>query len=144
MLGLEALLAAVSDPAADSTALLGPLVHAAWAKILVVAAAYAVTLALSGVLVRALVLSHKDDAYEQPSAAELRAATVIGKCENFLTITFVLAGQETGLALIIAAKTLVRRDDIQKDSGFFLGGTLVNLCFGLLVAIVARALVSGI
>jgi hypothetical protein len=59
-------------------------------------------------------------------------------------VTFVLAAQDTGLALIFAAKALVRAKDIEKNPGFYLGGMLVNLVWGLFVATVARWLIAGI
>ena len=63
---------------------------------------------------------------------------VIGKCENILIFLFVLFDQYTALALVFTAKTIVRREDIQRDTLFFLAGTLVNVTYSLLLAILTR------
>jgi len=123
----------------------GPLVAAPWGRAAVILAAYVVTLAFSGRIVRFIVLPR---AFATPAAdpagPRFSSSTVIGKCENLLTVTFVLAAQDTGLALIFAAKALVRAKDIEKNPGFYLGGMLVNLIWGLFVATVARWLIAGI
>jgi len=38
----------------------------------------------------------------------------------------------------------VRKEEIERDPGFSLGGTLVNLVWGILVAELARWLVRGL
>jgi hypothetical protein len=67
---------------------------------------------------------------------------VIGKCENILSLTFILAGEATGLALIFAAKSIVRKDEIQKNPSYYLGGTLVNLVWAVLVGFAMRAVLA--
>lgn len=63
--------------------------------------------------------------------------TVIGKCENVLVVSFLLVGAYTGLAIIFAAKSIVRREDIRTNTRYYLAGTLVNFTYsvalGLLV-----------
>ena len=44
---------------------------------------------------------------------------IIGKCENILILTFMFLDAYTALALIFAAKTIVRREDMSKNSLFF-------------------------
>lgn len=61
---------------------------------------------------------------------------VIGKCENILILTFILVGGYTALALIFAAKTLVRKEDMSKNSLYFLAGTLVNFTYSLIVGVI--------
>lgn len=63
----------------------------------------------------------------------IRDGFIIGKCENIIILTFVLAGEVTGLALIFAAKNLARQKAIQDNAGFFLAGTLVNFTTSLLI-----------
>jgi len=139
-------MAALTSTVPDDFLISGALVEPAWAKVAVVAAAYVVTLALSGVMIRFFILPRNRP--ERPArdrtGPRFDSSVVIGKCENIITVTFVLLGQETGLALIFAAKSLVRSDDIKKNPGFYLGGTLVNLVWALLVAAAARLLVNGI
>lgn len=120
------------------------------AQAALVFAAYAITLALSGVLVRFFVLPRGARASWPPKDQEpppggwprFDPSAVIGKCENLITVTLVLSGNEAGLALIFAAKSLVRSDAIKRNPGYYLGGTLVNLVWGLLVASIARVLLA--
>ena len=71
-------------------------------------------------------------------------SVLIGKCENILTVTLALLGEETALALIFTAKSFARKEEIERDPGFYLGGTLVNLVWGIVVAGLARWLVRGL
>jgi len=123
-----------------------PVLTSAWAKAIVVVAAYVVTLAGSGRLVTYFVLPRKRRAPHAPDPDGPRFDTsmLIGKCENILTVTLVLLGQETGLALIFTAKSFVRKEEIERNPGYFLGGTLVNLVWGVVVGGLARWLVRGI
>lgn len=123
-----------------------PVLTSAWARAIVVVAAYVITLAGSGRLVGYFVLPRKRRAPRPPDPDGPRFDTsmLIGKCENILTVTLVLLGQETGLALIFTAKSFVRKEEIERDPGYFLGGTLVNLVWGIVVAGLARWLVRGI
>lgn len=107
-----------------------------------IAVAYVFLLATSGLVVRLCV--GRTGRLEDVAEHRRETGRVIGKAENVLTLTFVLLGQETGLALIIAAKSIARGDDIRRDAQYYLGGTLVNLVWGLLVGLVLRALVLGL
>ncbi|MCL4221841.1 MAG: hypothetical protein KJZ65_10790 [Phycisphaerales bacterium] len=127
-----------------------PLVSAWAARAALVFAAYAVTLALSGVLVRFFVLppgarANWPPAGEAPPGgwARFDPSAVIGKCENLITVTLVLTNNLAGLAVVFAAKSLVRSDAIRSNPGFYLGGTLVNLVWGLLVASLVRVLLQS-
>lgn len=125
--------------------LIAPLVDEGWSAALVVLGAYALAMGLSGVLVR-LVVDGPAGAAETPPRRTRRPSpgTVIGKCENVITVTLVLGGQATGLAVIFAAKSLVRMEEIKKDPAYYLGGTLVNFSWGLLVASMARVAILGV
>lgn len=112
-------------------------------------AAYALTLALSGALVRFFVLPRNARSKWPPEGlpppggwARFDPSAVIGKCENLITVTLVLTDNVAGLALIFAAKSLVRSEAIKRDPGFYLGGTLVNLVWGLAVASLVRTLLK--
>ncbi|MBP7149452.1 MAG: hypothetical protein KBD01_18140 [Acidobacteria bacterium] len=123
----------------------GPLVTALWAKLLVVLAAYALAVSLSGPIVRFFVLPRVLPPLPPRDRAGPRfdSSSVIGKCENIIAVSLILLGEETGLALIFTAKSLVRSDDIKRNPGFYLGGTLVNFVWSVLVAGIARVLVAG-
>ncbi|MGH9750147.1 MAG: hypothetical protein ACRD6R_09515 [Candidatus Polarisedimenticolia bacterium] len=132
--------------AATAPMIFKPVLTSGWARALAIVAAYGITLALSGRLVAYFVLPRKRPRRPapDPDGPRFDTSTLIGKCENILTVTLVLLGQETGLALIFTAKSFVRKEEIEKNPGFFLGGTLVNMVWGILVAGVARWLVRGL
>jgi len=64
---------------------------------------------------------------------------IIRKCENLIIVSCVLADQITGVALIFAAKSLVRnnKDDHRKDD-IYLCGTLVNLVWSAAMGFLAK------
>jgi hypothetical protein len=67
---------------------------------------------------------------------------VVGKCENILIVVFVLVGAYTALSVLFAGKALVRREDMSKNSLYFLAGTMVNVTYSLLVALLIKAAVA--
>lgn len=98
----------------------------------VVVAAYLVLLGTSGrVVARTLALVPTADA--EPTKRERDVGAIVGKCENLLTLTFVMLGAYTALAVIFAAKGIIRKEDIEKNSLFYLAGTLVNVTYSVLV-----------
>lgn len=76
-----------------------------------------------------------------PSQADRDVGRIIGKCENVLVVTFVVANAFTALALVFGAKSIVRREDMQNNSKYYLAGTLVNFTYSLLVGGVLRLVV---
>lgn len=100
------------------------------------------TIFLSGSLVT-VVLGYlpKDEQPDAPALDE-RPGRIIGKCENIITVTCVLAGELTGLAIIFAAKSLVRNSGENRKDDYYLCGTLVNLVWGLSVGFLAKFLSS--
>jgi len=121
------------------------LVEGPWHKVAVIAVAYAVTLMFSGPIVRYFVLPRNlPKPVKDPNGPRFDSSAVIGKCENLIVLTFTLLGQGTGIALVFAAKALVRAEDIKKNPGFYLGGTMVNLIWAVLVGAAARLLIAGI
>ena len=142
----------VSLLAAQVSEILPPLITSSKRKALIIVLAYAITLALSTRVVTLFVSPPAPPSVtpatpeDQAHATEERRhlGSIIGKCENIIIVTFILARAETGLALIFAAKALVRRHDIEQDPGYFLGGTLINFVWSLAVAMVARLLIAGL
>jgi len=122
-----------------------PLVHTTQGKAAVIALGYLVTLLASGRIIRALVPPPMPKpGVEAPAPSRrLHPSVVIGKAENILTVTMILASVETGLALLISAKALVRKEKIEEDPGFYLGGMLVNLTFGVLMGFLTRLAAFG-
>ena len=67
---------------------------------------------------------------------------VIGKCENFLILTFMFLQQYTALALVFASKTIARREDMSKNSLFFLAGTMINVTYSIMIGLVVMLLIG--
>lgn len=84
--------------------------------------------------------SKPDD--ERVSKLERDIGQVVGKCENVLVLSFVLANAYTALAVVFAAKSIVRREDMVKNSKYYLAGTLVNFTYSILFALVVKRIVS--
>jgi hypothetical protein len=128
-----------------------PLVADPIARFVIIVFGYVITLSFSGLIVRWLVKPRTDAAARDSAApaappdAQRRPSpsTVIGKCENIITVTLVITNQITGLALIFAAKSWARSDAIKDDPGYYLGGTLVNLVWSMIVAFLVKILAVG-
>lgn len=53
-------------------------------------------------------------------------------------------GQYTALALVFAAKTIARREDMSKNSLFFLAGTMINVTYSIMIGLVVMLLIGTI
>jgi len=103
---------------------------------------YIFTLATSGMIVELFIginkkracISNKNSG-RKVHAFNLDTGTIIGKCENILTLTMILLGAYTGLALIFTAKSIIRADLMKKDPKYYLGGTLVNFTYSILIGL---------
>lgn len=104
-------------------------------------AAYLLVLLTSGILVTRILA--RAGLAREVSEAEQRVGVYIGKLENVLVITFVILGDFTALALVFAAKGIIRaRDD--KHASYYLLGTLVNFTWSLVVALLARTAIAAL
>jgi hypothetical protein len=107
---------------------------------LVVLGGYLFLLASSGRFVT-WTLAWADDGYQSEVSEQQRdIGTIVGKAENVLLMTFVLVGGYTALAVIFAAKSIVRREDMKNDSLFYLAGTLVNFTYSIVVGLLVHVL----
>lgn len=132
-----------------------------WTKILIVIIGYIFTWHLTSYLIKRIVgvkkevslfmpndLSLLADKNEQPTTPinqndkAVRDGYLIGKCENTIIFAMVLADAFTGLALVFAAKNLVRKEEIQQNSSFFLVGTMVNFTVTLVIAFGVKYLIN--
>jgi len=95
-----------------------------------------VLVATSGYVVRFSLRYALGPDYEQSIGSEVKdTGFVIGKTENVLVYVLILAGAYTALALIFAAKSLVRREDITSgDTTYYLAGTMVNFTYSVVFA----------
>ncbi|MFQ5456768.1 MAG: hypothetical protein ACE5EA_11330 [Nitrospirota bacterium] len=80
---------------------------------------------------------------EKVSNSSYDLGGIIGKCENLLTITLILADAYTGLALIFTAKSIVRSENMRKDPFYYLGGTLVNFSYSLMMGFFIRVILKA-
>jgi len=66
---------------------------------------------------------------------------IIGKCENIIIYLLTMTGSYTALAIIFTAKSIIRKEDIEKNSMFFLAGTMINVTYSLLISIIFKLLI---
>lgn len=102
--------------------------------------AYIFLLATSGRLVFYILQKAKGSPYDDMDK-RLDTGYIIGKCENILLLTLVFLGQYTAISIIFAAKTIVRQEDIKKDSLFYLAGTLINVTYSIFIGLTTKWLV---
>jgi hypothetical protein len=76
------------------------------------------------------------------SKNELDTGFIIGKCENILILSLVLLGAYTALALIFAAKTIIREDEIKNNSLYFLAGTMINVTYSIVVGLIIKSILN--
>jgi hypothetical protein len=93
-----------------------------------------VTLGGSGVFVTLLL----QQAGKRIPEEERNPGRVIGKLENILVLVFVAAGEFTALAIIFAAKGIVRTPKGAGDASYYILGTLANFTWAVLIAGTAR------
>ena len=72
----------------------------------------------------------------QEQTGEQDTGWLIGKLENVLVLSFVLRDAYTGLSVIFAAKSFIRRDDTSSENTtYYLAGTLLNFTYSLVVGL---------
>jgi hypothetical protein len=109
-------------------------------KLLIIIIGYLFLLATSGKLVFFILKRASTGKIAQKE--EWDTGFIIGKCENILIITFMLLNAYIALAIIFAAKTIIRQEDIKKNSLFFLAGTMINVTYSILVGAVLKVLIG--
>lgn len=111
---------------------------------IIIVIGYIITMATSGLIIRHFIggVSQKVSNTDPPERSIPRTnydvGAIVGKCENFLTITLILANAFTALALIFTAKSIVRNEDIKKDPKYYLGGTLLNFSYSVFMGFFIR------
>ena len=110
---------------------------------------YIATFLTSGLLVRhfvglAPIDSDSNDSNNSEEDINYDIGAIIGKCENFLTITLILANALTALALIFTAKSFIRIENFRRNPKYYLGGTLVNFSYSVLMGFLIRIFLYSI
>lgn len=105
-------------------------------RVLVTVAGLLVLAATSGYAVRISLRRALGPDYEEGIGGEVKdTGFVIGKAENVLVYVLIFAGAYTAMALVFAAKSLVRREDITSgDTTYHLAGTMVNFTSSVVFA----------
>jgi hypothetical protein len=111
--------------------------------LIIVILGYLILLSTSGLIVKFILrrVEH-EKGQEIASKAELDTGFIIGKCENILIVSLVLVNAYTALALIFTAKTIIRAEDIKKNSLYYLAGTMINVTYSIIFGIIIKTLIS--
>lgn len=106
------------------------------ARILIYFLSYVFAVAVGHLVVRHVILIRFPT---EESEGLKGAGTAIGCLERFLTLTLVLVGQYEAIALILAAKSIARFQELKKRefAEYYLIGTLSSMLFAMLVGIIA-------
>lgn len=104
---------------------------------------YVALLATSGIVVNYILSKISTVPLSKKIDKEVRdTGFVVGKCENLLILTFMVLEAYTALALIFAAKAMVRREDMSKNSLFFLAGTMINVTYSIMIGLIVKILIA--
>lgn len=57
-------------------------------------------------------------------------------------MTFMILEAYTALALIFTAKAIVRREDMSKNTLFFLAGTMINVTYSITMGLIVKILTA--
>jgi hypothetical protein len=118
----------------------------AFLQLFTIVAVILLTMRFSGSVVLGLTCGVKpSDCSTSPTDADharLRQGMLIGKMENILIVLFVAANSITALALVFTAKSLVRKEEMTHDPGYYLVGTLANFTFSVAMGFFARFLLA--
>lgn len=83
------------------------------------------------------------EALETDDDVAMDTGWLIGRLENVLVLSLVLAGQYTALSIIFAAKSWVRVEDTSsEDTTYYLAGTLVNFTYSIVLGLLAIRLLG--
>lgn len=112
-------------------------------KVVILGGGYLVLLGTSGIVVSHILSKISSEPMSQKISKEVRdTGFVVGKCENLLLLTFMILEAYTALALIFAAKAIVSKEDMSKNSLFFLAGTMVNVTYSIMIGLILKLLIG--
>lgn len=119
-----------------------------WISYIVIAAAFVFLVSTSGWLISFVLEKVTNKQLEEvaqedaPSEVQKRLdiGSIIGKCENVLILVFLILEAYTALAIVVTAKTIVRKEEIEKNSMYFLAGTLINVSYSVLIGFILKLL----
>jgi hypothetical protein len=125
---------------------IGPLEMCGYCRVMLCIGAVVFTMLTSGLVFRLTIQRavERQSSDNKPSQQMLSTGVWIGKCENIVVVLLVLLDQFGTLGLVFAAKGIAQQQNVRDNTAYYLGGTLVNFVWGLMVGVIARAMVSGI
>ena len=113
-------------------------------QIAILITGYMILLGTSGLVVNFILSRISSVPISQTISKEVRdTGFVVGKCENILLLTFMILEAYTALALVFAAKAIVRREDMSKNSLFFLAGTMINVTYSIMVGLAIKLILES-
>lgn len=116
-----------------------------WIVVAILVGGYLILSGTSGIVVNYILSKISKEPISQKIGKEVRdTGFVIGKCENLLILTFMLLDAYTALAVIFAAKAIVRKEDMSKNTLFFLAGTMINVTYSIIIGLVIKILIVSI
>jgi hypothetical protein len=119
--------------------------HPSLCNVLIITGGMLFLLFTSGLVVGGILRKIAPKEQQFPVSQEMiNIGRVIGKCENLLVLILMLLDAETALAIIFTAKALVRKEDMVKNSFFFLAGTMVNVTYSILVGFILKLVLKAI
>lgn len=115
-----------------------------WLLVAALVVGYLFTFLSSTILVRIVINSVSGKERKTRKRSIIDTGFVVGICENFIIITFILANEIIGLALVFSAKTIVRHKEISGEPEYYLVGTMVNFTYSLFMAMLIKYVISFI
>jgi bacterioferritin-associated ferredoxin len=117
-----------------------------WVSYIVIVAAFVLLVSTSGWLINYVLQQVTNKQLEEVANEDapkevqkrLNIGSIIGKCENILILVFLILEAYTALAIVVTAKTIVRKEEIEKNSMYFLAGTLINVSYSVLVGFILK------
>lgn len=79
-----------------------------------------------------------ETANDVKNTERISTGRIIGKCENIIVIILMFFQAYTSLAIIFTAKTIIRKEDIMKNSMYFLVGTMINVTYNLTIGFIVH------
>lgn len=118
--------------------------------ILLILYSYPLGFFIGSVLLRKILIYINEKNREYLGGAKINFRNVgfwIGACEHFLVVTFVFADQFTALGIIVAARGILRMEDVRRSrpeadgrSSYYLLGMLLSISFALFFGITGKLL----
>lgn len=122
---------AAPELSGNTPILLDALNYSPW-LVFAVAIAFAILLATSTWVVRQAL----NYAGIEPPPKTEDTGRAIGKTENVLVLSLILVEAYTALGVIFAAKSIVRKSDMdQQDTSYYLTGTMANFTYSVVVGL---------